>query len=327
MTTPTPFADQVGGHGDILQTSTGHLLKPLSPKEHAFYLHLQSPSLPSRLHFLRQFTPTFHGSRLVPSSSSSSHPFLILENLTATFIRPCIMDVKLGIRHHDDDASSEKQARLTARATATTSRVTGIRVTGMRTLKYQHHHQHSQQQLPHHNHIHINPIFEHTDKQHGRSLAKHELPAATRWFLHDGHSTRLDVIPTIVQKLTTLIQALSQQTDFFFYAVSLLIIYEGDIHTDHSTCVDIRLIDFAHTVESHGRCDDGILLGLQSLLTLFRDVPNMTGPVMLPIGEGPLAKHNGNTHRHRLPDDVELNVTDDHELPNNAMPDGQTVRD
>jgi 1D-myo-inositol-tetrakisphosphate 5-kinase/inositol-polyphosphate multikinase len=53
-----------------------------------------------------------------------------LENLTAPFLKPNILDIKLGTVLYDEAASPEKVARMIATAQRTTSLETGIRLTG-----------------------------------------------------------------------------------------------------------------------------------------------------------------------------------------------------
>lgn len=47
---------------------------------------------------------------------------------------PCILDIKIGRRLHDDDATPEKTARLKAKAETSTSLCVGFRISGMRVL-------------------------------------------------------------------------------------------------------------------------------------------------------------------------------------------------
>jgi 1D-myo-inositol-tetrakisphosphate 5-kinase/inositol-polyphosphate multikinase len=45
-------------------------------------------------------------------------------------LKPNILDIKLGTKLYDDDASEEKKARMIQAAAATTSFTTGVRLTG-----------------------------------------------------------------------------------------------------------------------------------------------------------------------------------------------------
>ena len=55
---------------------------------------------------------------------------LVLENLSHRFLKPNILDIKLGTVLYDEDASEEKKARMDKTAKQTTSSETGIRLTG-----------------------------------------------------------------------------------------------------------------------------------------------------------------------------------------------------
>src|SRR5690606_23845460 len=57
---------------------------------------------------------------------------IVLENLTAPFHNPTILDLKLGSQLWDEDASLEKRARLDAVANSTTSGSLGYRIAGMK---------------------------------------------------------------------------------------------------------------------------------------------------------------------------------------------------
>lgn len=77
-----PYPHQVGGHGELAVTNSGHVLKPLQPKEYEFYKYIHSDEFPVRLRWIHNFTPKFYGEadfpnmaspRCRPASSSSSH--------------------------------------------------------------------------------------------------------------------------------------------------------------------------------------------------------------------------------------------------------------
>lgn len=54
----------------------------------------------------------------------------MLENLLHTFLKPNILDIKLGTVLHAPDASPEKVERMKKVAADTTSLETGVRLTG-----------------------------------------------------------------------------------------------------------------------------------------------------------------------------------------------------
>jgi inositol-polyphosphate multikinase len=54
----------------------------------------------------------------------------VLENLSYPFVKPNILDIKLGTVLYDEEASSEKRERMEKAARDTTSFETGVRITG-----------------------------------------------------------------------------------------------------------------------------------------------------------------------------------------------------
>lgn len=61
---------------------------------------------------------------------------LVLENLTHRFLRPNVLDIKLGTQLYDEDASAEKRERMQRASEASTSGTTGIRLTGFQVRPY-----------------------------------------------------------------------------------------------------------------------------------------------------------------------------------------------
>lgn len=59
---------------------------------------------------------------------------LVLENLAHRFVRPNVLDIKLGTQLWDDDATMEKRERMERVARTTTSATTGIRLTGFQVV-------------------------------------------------------------------------------------------------------------------------------------------------------------------------------------------------
>lgn len=68
--------------------------------------------------------------RRVLITSSLPSPEIVLENIAYPFIKPNILDIKLGTVLYDDDATPEKKERMDKTARETTSHETGVRLTG-----------------------------------------------------------------------------------------------------------------------------------------------------------------------------------------------------
>lgn len=59
-----------------------------------------------------------------------------MENLANRFLKPNILDIKLGTQLYDDEASEEKKARMIQAAKVMTSLETGVRLTGFQVSEH-----------------------------------------------------------------------------------------------------------------------------------------------------------------------------------------------
>ncbi|ETK78805.1 hypothetical protein, variant 3 [Phytophthora nicotianae] len=122
----TEMAHQVGGHATSktsLKAHNGRILKPFQSKQRGereceFYERVFATEK-DLLEFaaLRKFLPMYHGTVIVPEVEDGQevngvHPgqYLVLEDLTWGRKWPCIMDVKMGTRSYEDNATAEKIA-------------------------------------------------------------------------------------------------------------------------------------------------------------------------------------------------------------------------
>ncbi|TKS90286.1 Inositol polyphosphate multikinase [Collichthys lucidus] len=97
----------------ILQHPDGTVLKqlqppPRGPREMQFYsmVYAEDCSDPCLLE-LQNHLPKYYGAWSSPDSPNDL--YLKLEDVTRHFVKPCIMDVKLGQRSYDPFASQEKR--------------------------------------------------------------------------------------------------------------------------------------------------------------------------------------------------------------------------
>ena len=117
----------------LIDVSTIPVAAPVAPG------HSRNISIPSA----RPGTPG-HGRNLsipqpqwTPSGGKAltTNLSIVLENAAAGFVRPNILDVKLGARLWDDDAPPAKRQKLDATASETTSGSLGFRIAGMKVYK------------------------------------------------------------------------------------------------------------------------------------------------------------------------------------------------
>ncbi|KAG7308486.1 hypothetical protein JYU34_005696 [Plutella xylostella] len=140
--------------------------------------------------------------------NSNKQYFLMMENITSSYTRPCVLDVKMGTRQHGDDASAEKRSKQIAKCQASTSAALGVRLCGMQVYDG-------------------SGSCVRRDKYWGRSLSEAGLRDALRAFFATGAPLRRRVVRRVLQDLDELRHAVAKQTNYRFYSCSLLIVYEG----------------------------------------------------------------------------------------------------
>lgn len=128
-----------------------------------------------------------------------------------------------------------------------------------------------------------NGKFETLSKYDGLKFTAEEFRHVITNFLYDGVRQRREVIQPVYDRLCHFYQCVSQQDTFRFYSSSLLIIYEGQQSPSTPVRVDVRAIDFAHTINEssalqndktqvHKGPDKGYLLGIKTLIDMFGEL-------------------------------------------------------
>merc|ERR1711872_1212792 len=78
----------------------------------------------------KEFIPMFHGVQNKILEDGTNVEYLVMENLTEKYLKPCIMDVKIGARTYGPDASEKKRVQQDA-SYAGTKKPFGFSVPGM----------------------------------------------------------------------------------------------------------------------------------------------------------------------------------------------------
>ena len=115
-------------------------------------------------------------------------------------------------------------------------------------------------------------------KAFGRSLQPDQVSSGFEKFFHDGRGVRKEVVRVVLQKLEKLWRWARKQNTFHLYCSSILVAYDGlkfedDSHNYPDPLVDVRIIDFAHTIcDDNNTNDEGYVYGLQSVIKHLQEI-------------------------------------------------------
>jgi len=263
----TPFENAVAGSTPFLfaHDFPGKVFKPALPREKTFYDSLAKHTS------LQKLVPKYYGTLPIKSSPIESEgslsnelrdtpsEYLVLEDLTHDFVHPCILDVKLGITHHDIDEQNPRAQPLRSSKYLTTP-LLGFCLTGMQVYK-----------------ANLSK-FEYMDKGEGRNLTDKTIEGKLSYFFHNGLQMRDDVVVLLLQKLQLVAKYFENEPSYQFRSTSLLLIYEGKPGLEPR--VDARMIDFAHANQITSRKFKdvyGYLFGTRNLMRFMENIlkPNL----------------------------------------------------
>lgn len=277
----------------VLSDESGQLvIKPCTAREVQFY-----ESAAQRPEFAA-WMPTFYGTLSLSDPSAAEkdsedpadkkpahdrHTSIVLQNLTAGFEKPCVLDVKLGGQLWDELASEEKRKRLDAVADATTSRSLGMRVAGMRVWKGE-----------------DKGGYQAYDKFYGRQFTADNVIDAVKEFLSApiGEEEKA-LLAARFHRMVGDVRKVLEGQESRMYSASLLFVYEGDAEAlkvaleeektrkpktqeeleeddedeDIKKVEELKLIDFAHASWTPGQGpDENALQGVRSMEKLLAQI-------------------------------------------------------
>ncbi|XP_058649969.1 inositol polyphosphate multikinase isoform X2 [Onychostoma macrolepis] len=154
---------------------------------------------------LKAHLPKYYGTWSSPDAPTDL--YLKLEDVTRSFQKPCIMDVKIGQKSYDPFASQEKREQQIRKYPLMEE--IGFLVLGMRVYKVG------------------SDSFDTYDQHYGRGLVKDTIKEGLFKFFYNGDILRKDAITASILKVQKILQWFEGQSRFNFYASSLLFVYEG----------------------------------------------------------------------------------------------------
>ncbi|KNZ62408.1 uncharacterized protein VP01_1273g6 [Puccinia sorghi] len=311
---------QAGGHQDQVSRDSsqpGKIIKKTTRNELEFYEtlvnQLEHPLLPSDQESWSEWRPQFFGS--LDHDGTDERVSIILENLTfkrsnslvdqpgvkeQLFKHPNVIDIKLGQRLYDNQATPEKQQRMIKASLETTSAKFGIRLTGAQiwdNVKGEY------SSIPKSVgklikpdgsdlQIKFNTFFPISDEKQTHEGSPEELSYSAGGLPSELLKQIIDqsIIPQIRKILIYL-----SSFNWRIYGASLLIVFEAHLmthnvilssspshnfnHPDDLNAQDmatVKVIDFAH-VQLADSPDPGLLKGIQSTLDLFNQLSLQLG--------------------------------------------------
>jgi hypothetical protein len=229
------------------------------------------------IHRLAKFIPRYYG---VVGQDGVSHnlgapygitedAYLMLQSLTKSFSKPCVMDLKMGTQTFEPDATEEKQIREFSKYPHQAD--FGFRIVGMSVYDP--------------NHVNADEKgFRMFGKDYGRKLqTRKQVRQAFRTFFSAGVKTdtnedrernervRVRSLSNTLLEMRPLRRWHDENGSLEFRASSLLLIYEGDPVKGNGDATLLKMIDFGH-VRRDSTGDLGYRVGLKSITSFLTKI-------------------------------------------------------
>jgi 1D-myo-inositol-tetrakisphosphate 5-kinase/inositol-polyphosphate multikinase len=240
---------RVAGHESIRRLGS-KVLKFVGQKKRAvseiYFYETKVDHIPG----LRLFVPHYLGTVKVAGRGD----YIALEDLTATFKKPSIIDFKIGTsvskEHHDEERRLRKIAKFPLQQKIG-FRVSGARIYCEKTGEY----------YSHDGHTFRNVLNE-----------QNVVDVIQNYLFFNGERVRTELLQLIVPKLKALLGIMEKNSLYRFVSSSLLIIYEGEESEDDPR-VEVKMIDFVHVYDlKESEKDESYIKGLTNLILFFESV-------------------------------------------------------
>jgi len=178
------FINQAGGHSRIYNIDHEKIAKRCNPQEASFYEHIHTEPILQPL--VPKFLEIRHIENIKDDFQRYFHTpgeFIILENLTAGFVHPCVIDLKLGNVNYDPSRHNRDKIRVRKlKLSSTTSGNLAMRIAAVRVFRSRYG-----------NYLTLHSKFAHHIHTESHLRSYLELT------LHDGYRLRTELIPSILK--------------------------------------------------------------------------------------------------------------------------------
>lgn len=192
---------------------------------------------------LSNFVPRFEGI----FSDEGGH-WMKMQNISASFAEPAILDLKMGTQTWEPGCTQKKLESQQKKAKLSTTGSHGVRVVGgkLRTE--------------------FGSLLQGVGYKYEKEVRdESELINCLQSFL-----VTAELRAVFKKKVEELYEWFSHQTEYAFYASSLLLSFDSKI--EHPTELRIAMIDFTHVHSGTGKVDDSYLTGLANLRRIMAEL-------------------------------------------------------
>ncbi|OMJ83882.1 hypothetical protein SteCoe_15110 [Stentor coeruleus] len=236
---PEKKPDQAGGHAGSLIARGDKLLKRVGPAEFKFYTSLfDEENKDEDLIELRKFVPKYFEVEQIEGKD-----YLVLENLLTDYDHPNILDCKIGKVTWTPDHNERKTADQKKKAETTTTGSLGFRISGL-VVKDEH-----------------GAVVESFAKEEGFYGIS---PENIHEFFKKIVGEDKKQVKKFIRQTGKIIDWFKKQRSKIFFTASVFYVFgkNGKSQT--------RFIDFAHVYDAHGKEDENVIQGLESVVEIWK---------------------------------------------------------